>query len=96
MEEVLPGWYKDGYVKNLDNPAWKEGDPVEESDTWEADTRAMIVDNIRDTMDRLGIPPENFSTEGIIDPGDSQGEHSSHQFRSQYGDTRDLYLTYVS
>lgn len=96
MEELFPGWHKDGYLKNVTNPDWVEGDPVDEKDTWQADTRSMIIDNIKTAMRNFGIPDENFDTEGIIDPGDTQGVHSSHQFSKKYGATRDLYITYVS
>lgn len=95
MEEHLPGWYDDGYVVNVSNPSWQPEDPVIAEDTWEADTRDMIIRDIKEAMLSLGIPEENFSMEGIIDPGDSQGVHSSHQNASEYGDTRDLYITYA-
>lgn len=94
METHLPGWYADGFVKNVSNPNWQEGDEVIQSDTWHADTRGMIVRDIREAMARLGVSENNFTTEGIIDPGDSKGMHSSHEFRDVYGDTRDLYITF--
>jgi hypothetical protein len=96
MEAHLPGWYDDGFVKNATNPDWRPGDPVVETDTWEADTRGMIVRDIEAAMAKLGVPETNFSTTGIIDPGDSRGVHSSHQYRDQYGDSRDLYVTYTT
>lgn len=95
MEEHLPGWYEDGFVRNASNPDWQPGDPVVPEDTWEADTRGMIQRDAKEAMEALDVPAENFSMEGIIDPGDSKGVHSSHQFSDQYGDTRDLYITYV-
>lgn len=95
MEGHLPGWYEDGFVTNISNPDWKEGDEIIAEDTWEADTRSMIIRDITEAMQALGVPPENFNMDGIIDPGDSGGVHSSHEFRDKYGDTRDLYLTYA-
>lgn len=94
MEEHLPGWYADGFVANVTNPSWQEGVPVVEEDIWEADFRSMITRDITEAMQRMHIPTANFSSEGIIDPGDSRGVHSSHQFRHEFGDTRDLYITF--
>ncbi len=95
MEEHLPGWLADGFVKNISNLGWKEGDPIPETDVWQADTRELITRDIRETMIKFAIPEGNFDTEGIIDPGDSEGVHSSHEYREQYGDSRDLYITFV-
>ncbi|HET7060404.1 MAG TPA: hypothetical protein VFH99_03790 [Candidatus Saccharimonadales bacterium] len=95
MEEHLPGWYDDGFVKNVSNPDWRPGDPLVADDTWEADTRGMILRDIHEAMNALAIPGFNLSTEGIIDPGDSRGVHSSHQFADTYGESRDLYITYI-
>jgi hypothetical protein len=95
MERHLPGWYADGFLNNISNPEWREGNPVVDSDTWEADTRTMILRDIHNAMEKFGIPLENLDTEGIIDPGDTKGVHSSHQFAEEYGDTRDLYLTFI-
>lgn len=94
MEGHLPGWYADGFVANISNPDWREGDEVVQSDTWHADTRGMIIRDLSEAMARLGIPESNLTSEGIIDPGDSEGVHSSHEFRDKYGDTRDLYITF--
>lgn len=97
MEEHLPGWWRAGYVDNVSDPSWapdSEG-AIPDADKWEADTRRMIIDDIKSAMKVLSVPDENLSMDGIIDPGDSNGMFSSHQFRAQYGDTRDLYLTYV-
>jgi hypothetical protein len=94
MEEHLPGWYADGFLTNVTNPSWSEGESVTEGDTWEADSRAMIMRDITEAMQQLGIPLKNLNTEGIIDPADTRGMHSSHQFRKEFGDTRDLYITF--
>lgn len=96
MEEHIPGWWRAGYAENITNPDWRAdaGGGLSLSDTWEADSRGMIVDDIQRAMRVYGIPAKNFSTKGIIDPADSQGVHSSHEFREQYGDTRDLYITF--
>ncbi len=90
MEQVMPGWLHAGYLQNVTNPDWKEGEKIIESDVWEADSRGMIVDDINAAMKALKIPADNFSMEGIIDPGDSGGKHSSHQFREEFGSSRDL------
>lgn len=95
MEEHLPGWYDDGFVLNVSNPDWQPGNPVVPEDTWEADTRGMITRDIKEAMKNLGIPGAHLNAHSVIDPGDSKGGHSSHQFAADYGDTRDLYITYV-
>lgn len=95
MEEHLPGWYEDGFVRNISNPNWQLGDPVIPEDTWEADTRGMITRDIKEAMQTLGVPEGNLDMSDVIDPGDSKGVHSSHQYAEQYGDTRDLYITYL-
>lgn len=95
LDEHLPGWYEDGFVKNISKPDWRPGDPVVPEDTWEADTRGMIIHDIKMAMETLGVPAENFDMSSAIDPGDSKGVHSSHQYSTEYGDTRDLYITYV-
>lgn len=97
MEHYLPGWLKAGYLTNRSYPTWELGDDVVKSDTWEADTRGMIIDDIRSAMEKFGIPIENFNMDGIIDPADEGSLHSSHQKHGEFdfGDTRDLYMTYI-
>lgn len=95
MEDHVPGWYADGFLTNVTNPEWQEDDPVVESDTWYADSRGMIIRDINRALKRFGIPEENFNMEGAIDPADTNGEHSSHEFRETFGDTRDGYFTFV-
>ena len=81
MEEHLPGWYHDGYIENMANTDWLPSPSGEltKEDGWAADSRAMIVRDIKAAMQTLGIPAENFSTEGIIDPAAKGSLHSSHE-----------------
>lgn len=92
MESVLPGWLDDGFVWNASDPNWQEGDEIREDDIWYADARGLILRDIDQTMERLGIPRSHFNCEDMLDPADTDGEFSSHQNRDRYGDTRDLYM----
>jgi len=97
MEEVVPGWQADGFLNNVSNPDWQPGDPVNPEDQWAADTRGMIIRDIEQAMEALGIPAANFDKSNILDPNDSDGRHSSHKTSYLTGSpsTRDLYITYV-
>jgi hypothetical protein len=92
MENVFPGWLEAGFLHNTTNPNWKPGDTIIDTDEWAADARGMILHDIEQTMNRLGIPKENFTREDMVDPADTDGEYSSNQNKAKYGDTRDLYL----
>jgi hypothetical protein len=96
IERYLPGWQADGFLLNVDNPDWRPGDAVAESDTWQADTQGMIIRDIEEAMHNLGIPAENLDKSDILDPNDSNGMHSSHKasYLSGSTDTRDLYIVY--
>lgn len=94
-EGHIPGWFADGFAWNVSRPEWQEGDEYDPEDTWYADSRGLILHDIVEAMERLGIPIENFDGTGMIDPADTAGVHSSHENREQYGDTRDLYLVRV-
>lgn len=94
MEKYLPGWREDGFLVNATNPDWKAGDPILETDTWEADTRRMIERDINEAMQNLDIPHDNLDTDGAIDPAETSGVHSSFKQSAVYGDSRDLYITY--
>jgi len=52
MEEHIPGWYDDGFVKNISNPTWQSGDPMKLEDTWHADSRGMIIRDIKGAMSK--------------------------------------------
>jgi hypothetical protein len=97
MEEHMPGWYEDGFLMNATNPQWRPGDPVVETDEWWADSRDMIMRDVYQALRNVGGMDaiQQFSTaSGIIDPAQTRGKHSSHQFAGLYGETRDLYITY--
>ncbi|HVX48030.1 MAG TPA: hypothetical protein VHA05_01605 [Candidatus Saccharimonadales bacterium] len=96
MEEVLPGWREAGFAKNITNPEWQPGDPIIPEDEWAADTREMIIHDIKEAMKNLGIPEENLDVSDIIDPSED-GIHSSNKTSHLTGikNTRDLYITYI-
>ncbi len=94
-EGHIPGWVADGFAWNVSRPEWQEGDAYDPEDTWHADSRGLILHDIVEAMERLGIPFNNFDGTGMIDPADTAGEFSSHENRERYGDTRDLYLVRV-
>jgi hypothetical protein len=99
MEEKMPGWFEDGHLVNVTNPRWQPADGfLDKNDNWKADTRGMIISDLLDAMRKLGVPLENLSTEGIIDPNEDSHKFSSYKaFTSGKvsKNTRDLYLTYI-
>lgn len=92
MEGHIPGWYESGFATNASNPEWKPGDLMNPEDDWYADARGMILHDIDEAMEQLGIPKEQFIAEDMLDPADTDGEYSSFQNKGTHGDYRDLYL----
>ncbi len=102
MEEVLPGWLEAGFLSNATSPGWHPSEGINASDEWEADSRGIILHDLRSAMHRFGIPPENFSPKDesvILDPADTNGIYSSFERSLTRGgsqaDTRDLYVTFI-
>lgn len=96
MEEHLPGWLEAGFLTNDTTRTWELGDAITVDDTWLADTRGMIIHDIRQTMQELDIPAENFDAGSVLDPNESKGKFSSHETSKETGqDTRDLYITFL-
>jgi hypothetical protein len=91
-ESHIPGWFKDGFAWNESNLAWQEGDEHQPDDTWLADARGLILRDIKEAMQNLGIPEEALDAENMLDPADTNGEFSSYENRNSHGDYRDLYL----
>lgn len=91
-EAHVPGWFTDGFVKNMTRPDWEEGDAYDQNDIWYADSRGLIIRDIYEAMERFGIPLDNFDATEMIDPAETDGEFSSYEKRADYGDYRDLYL----
>lgn len=90
MDELFPGWYEQGLIRNISNPEWQRGDIVVENDAWEPQYREMLHWQIM----RSGIAEEQLSTDGVIDPGDLEFGHASNH-ASAYGrlaDARDAYV----
>lgn len=92
MEAHVPGWQEAGFLYNATNPNWLPDDPVDPQDAWYADARGLILHDIDETLQRLGVPRSHFACDEMLDPADTDGEFSSHQNRDRYGDSRDLYL----
>lgn len=95
LESHIPGWFEDGFAANTTNPAWQPGMPTQDEegnkDVWHADARGLILRDITEAMQALGVPEENVTSEPMLDPADTHGEFSSYE-KKFYGDTRDLYL----
>jgi hypothetical protein len=99
MEEVLPGWYSGGLLENKDNSNWAPNSDgsLNATDVWEADSRQLILHDIYQAAENLGIPTDNIDVLSPIDPAESDGMFSS-QTKSRLGKSqasRDLYITYV-
>lgn len=92
MESHIPGWLEAGFVENVSRPDWQPGDPIMSEDAWHADARGLILHDINEAMEVLGIPPEQFVADDMLDPADTNGEFSSYERRSEFGDFRDLYM----
>ena len=89
-EDVFPGWFDQGMLKNKTNPNWKQGDPVNPEDVWEPQYREML----RWQIGRSGITSEQLSEEGMIDPADLELGHASNHAgaHGKIPDARDAYL----
>jgi hypothetical protein len=73
-EDRFPGWFAAGLLHNLSKPAWRPGDPLDATDTWEPDNRAMM----RRLLLRTGVSASQLTELGTIDPGDLRLGHASH------------------
>jgi hypothetical protein len=96
MQKVLPGWYEDGFSRNLTNPDWRPGDPINPEDKWDADTRGLIIRDIEKAMAAIGVPVQNFDKSQVLDPTENQNMYSSNKTSYSTGSlsTRDLYVTF--
>lgn len=93
MEKHLPGWFKEGWLTNPQNPDWKPGDPIDPEHVWEADYRGKVLHDLKEAMQNLGIDVEHqLETDDMLDPAAPESRHSSHTHDGAY---RDLYLTGV-
>lgn len=94
-EGHIPGWFADGFAKNVSDPNWTEDGPYNKGDIWEADSRGLILRDITQAMEHLSIPKSALRADEMLDPADTDGEFSSYENRAKYGDSRDLYLVKV-
>ncbi len=96
MEDFIPGWQAAGFARNISNPDWQPGMPMVDAqgsqDIWHADFRGLILHDVNEAMQALGISPEQFVCDDMLDPADTGGEFSSYENRDKHGDARDLYL----
>jgi hypothetical protein len=94
MEGHIPGWLEDGFVKNATNPDWKQGDPVKKEDTFYADFKGIILQDIHEAYEHLGLKEEQFDMSNMLETMHNP-EQSSYEraMREKILDTRDLYMT---
>lgn len=97
MEGHVPGWYEDGFLENVSNPRWSEGDPHDESDMWHADFKGIVTRDIVEGMNKFGLKQEQLDMTDMLDTMHDPS-HSSHEraMRNSKPDTRDLYITYTT
>jgi hypothetical protein len=94
MEGHVPGWLDDGFIKNASNPEWKQGDPVNKEDTFYADFKGIILRDIREAYEHLGLSDEQFDMSNMLDTmHDSKQSSYERAMREKALDTRDLYMT---
>ena len=89
-EDLFPGWYDQGMLKNKTNPEWRLGEPIDPEDVWEPQYREML----RWQIARSGLKSEQLSEENMIDPADLELGHASNHAgaHGKMPDARDAYL----
>lgn len=89
-EDLFPGWFDQGLLKNRTNPSWQPGEPINPNDVWEPQYREML----RWQIARSGIETNQLSEEDLIDPADLEFGHASNHAgtHGKMPDARDAYL----
>lgn len=89
-EDRFPGWFAKGLLRNRTRPLWLPSDGIDPADVWEADNRAMMLQQLRDT----GVAEHQLELDDVIDPGDLSDGHASHSWgmRGYIDVARDAYV----